>query len=254
MNPFLPLEFILEILSFATVAYLILAGKEQRRVLLAAGAISIRKAAYLVARMRHLTTAFVRKRVSTTRYHRSTRLLPILLISFVSLLPSANAAIGCCDSPAPDPFQPYSFAVSVAMYGLAIWFLLGVGRKEFRSSIYRYFVIEYNGALRALVRVAAAGLMISMLVITPVFAGGDNGGGGGGGGGSGGGLSGNPFATLQFLIELVSFAVVFYLTLSTKDRRRRIFTAAAIPIQRASVYLGQLGTKFTTYVQRQSHD
>jgi hypothetical protein len=136
-NPFLPLEFILEILSSATVVYLIVAGKRRRRILSASAVVSIRKAASFVARMRHLIRAVVRKGILTGGYHRMAKLSPILLISFLSLLPHVNAVIGCCDSPASNPFQPFGFLVSVTIYGLAIWFILGVGRKEFRSSIYR---------------------------------------------------------------------------------------------------------------------
>lgn len=74
-----------------------------------------------------------------------------------------------------------------------------------------------------------------LLSNTPVFAGGDVGGGGGpgvNGPGGGGDLNPtptqNPFALFQFVMELVTFAFVFYLALASNVQRRRIVNVAAI--------------------------
>jgi hypothetical protein len=100
-----------------------------------------------------------------------------------------------------------------------------------------------------------------LLSTAPVFAGGDTGGGGGvgvNGSGGGGDLSPtstqNPFALFEFVMELVAFAAVLYLTLVRKDQRRRIFTAASVSIRTAGVYFGQLAARNTIYARRQSHD
>jgi membrane protein YdbS with pleckstrin-like domain len=115
------------------------------------------------------------------------RLIAALLIAFVSLLPNAYAPFECGQCGSADPFKPFGFVISVAAYALIFWIVISPRAKRYRNFIYRSLVLltdEYHRALKVLASATAAGLLLSLLTIIPVFAGyGDTGGSGGGIGG-----------------------------------------------------------------------
>jgi hypothetical protein len=126
LSPFAPFEFVIELVSFSTVVYFVLAGKKQRSRLLAVAASCVSEIAVLWRESILRVATAIRKQALTTFrvLGKVGRWLPILLIVLASLPPKVSALIDCASCGSPDPFQPIVFFAEVGMYGLAIWVFL----------------------------------------------------------------------------------------------------------------------------------
>jgi hypothetical protein len=214
----MPLQFVIELVSFGTVFYLVLAGEKQRRRIFVAAASSMYEAVVFLRGLRTGIATVVRRQAVTTcrSISRLGRSLAVLLIALVSMLPNASAQDPCGQCVSADPFQPLKFFLLASLYGLAIWVFLTPKTKEFRSSIYQSLVLVRNrcfGMPNALMLLMAAivGFLVSLLAASPVFAGGDN---GDGGIAAGPLVTANPFAVFEFLAEVAMYSFFIFILLN----------------------------------------
>lgn len=220
-NPFAPFQFVMELASFATVFYLALAGRKQRRRIFVAAASCMYEAAVFLRGLRTGIVTVVRRQAVTTcrLISRLGRSLAVLLIALVSMLPNTSAQDPCGQCVPADPFQPFKFFLLVSAYGLVIWMFLSARTKRYSSSIYRTLMLaidRYHMTAKTLARVIALGFLITMVVVVPVFAeGGDD------GGGCCGGLTAipNPFAAFEFFAQVIIYSVSIMVLLSPRKIR-----------------------------------
>jgi hypothetical protein len=124
-SPFTPFQFVLELVSFAAVFYLMLAGKKQRRHILGAATLSIHRINIFLRELRPRITSSARQATRTfSVLAQLGRWLTVLLIALVSILPNVNAQVACAQCGPTDPFQPLRFALLVSVYGLVFWLFL----------------------------------------------------------------------------------------------------------------------------------